>query len=210
MSKLLTEAVEPRSRHGRYLLVCATGKRSAAAADLLRSQGFRDCRSLRGGLKGLKVHRLNATAMLRLRPRCCCCCCQARNARHAGDHPLLELRAPARNLARALRRAAPRDGSDRCARPSTSSSRRMHQTMRNARPPRRGALRQPARASWPPRMRMPETCRRAAAAYRRAHACRPRDADILGGAGRRAVRYARPAPAHARPSTRRWPSTRAR
>jgi molybdopterin/thiamine biosynthesis adenylyltransferase/molybdopterin synthase catalytic subunit/rhodanese-related sulfurtransferase len=38
-----------------YLLVCASGKRSAAAADLLRSQGFRQCRSLRGGLKGLKV-----------------------------------------------------------------------------------------------------------------------------------------------------------
>jgi adenylyltransferase/sulfurtransferase len=40
---------------GRYLLVCATGKRSAAAADLLRSQGFRGCRSLRGGLKALKA-----------------------------------------------------------------------------------------------------------------------------------------------------------
>ena len=38
----------------RYLMVCATGRRSGAAADLLRSQGFRDCRSLRGGLKGLK------------------------------------------------------------------------------------------------------------------------------------------------------------
>ena len=37
-----------------YLLVCATGKRSSAAADLLRSQGLRGCRSLRGGLKGLK------------------------------------------------------------------------------------------------------------------------------------------------------------
>jgi adenylyltransferase/sulfurtransferase len=37
-----------------YLLVCATGKRSGAAADLLRSQGLRGCRSLRGGLKGLK------------------------------------------------------------------------------------------------------------------------------------------------------------
>ena len=40
---------------GRYLLVCATGKRSTAAADLLRSQGFRECRSLRGGLKALKA-----------------------------------------------------------------------------------------------------------------------------------------------------------
>jgi molybdopterin/thiamine biosynthesis adenylyltransferase/molybdopterin synthase catalytic subunit/rhodanese-related sulfurtransferase len=40
---------------GRYLLVCATGKRSTAAADLLRSQGFRECRSLRGGLKALQA-----------------------------------------------------------------------------------------------------------------------------------------------------------
>jgi sulfur-carrier protein adenylyltransferase/sulfurtransferase len=38
-----------------YLLVCATGKRSGAAAELLRSQGFRHCRSLRGGLRALKV-----------------------------------------------------------------------------------------------------------------------------------------------------------
>jgi adenylyltransferase/sulfurtransferase len=40
---------------GRYLLICATGKRSTAAADLLRSQGFRECRSLRGGLKALQA-----------------------------------------------------------------------------------------------------------------------------------------------------------
>jgi rhodanese-related sulfurtransferase len=39
---------------GRYLLVCGTGKRSAAAADLLHSQGFRECRSLRGGLRSLQ------------------------------------------------------------------------------------------------------------------------------------------------------------
>ena len=54
MSKLLTGAAS-LDLDGRYLLVCATGKRSAAAADLLRSQGFRECRSLRGGLKGLKA-----------------------------------------------------------------------------------------------------------------------------------------------------------
>jgi rhodanese-related sulfurtransferase len=54
MSKLLAEAssLEPE-RH--YLLVCASGKRSGAAADLLRSQGLSACRSLRGGLKGLKA-----------------------------------------------------------------------------------------------------------------------------------------------------------
>jgi adenylyltransferase/sulfurtransferase len=39
----------------RYLLVCATGKRSTAAADLLRSQGVRECQSLRGGLALLKT-----------------------------------------------------------------------------------------------------------------------------------------------------------
>jgi rhodanese-related sulfurtransferase len=54
MSKLLTDATMLDSG-GRYLLICATGKRSAAAADLLRSQGFNDCRSLRGGIKGLKA-----------------------------------------------------------------------------------------------------------------------------------------------------------
>jgi len=54
MSKLLTDAAM-LDTGGRYLLICATGKRSAAAADLLRSQGFRECRSLRGGIKGLKA-----------------------------------------------------------------------------------------------------------------------------------------------------------
>ena len=54
MTKLLTESVN-LDLDAQYLLVCATGKRSAAAADLLRSQGFRACRSLRGGLKGLKA-----------------------------------------------------------------------------------------------------------------------------------------------------------
>ena len=54
MTKLLAEAVN-LDLEARYLLVCATGKRSGAAADLLRSQGFSACRSLRGGLKGLKA-----------------------------------------------------------------------------------------------------------------------------------------------------------
>jgi adenylyltransferase/sulfurtransferase len=53
-AKLLTGAAA-LDLAGRYLLVCATGKRSTAAADLLRSQGFRECRSLRGGLKALKL-----------------------------------------------------------------------------------------------------------------------------------------------------------
>jgi adenylyltransferase/sulfurtransferase len=53
MSKLLAGAPE-LDTDARYLLVCATGKRSAAAAGLLQSQGLRGCRSLRGGLRGLK------------------------------------------------------------------------------------------------------------------------------------------------------------
>jgi len=53
-SKLLNAAAT-LDLDARYLLVCASGKRSAAAADLLRSQGFRECRSLRGGLAGLKA-----------------------------------------------------------------------------------------------------------------------------------------------------------
>jgi len=54
MSKLLTDATSLELA-GRYLLICATGKRSGAAADLLRSQGFAECRSLGGGLKRLKA-----------------------------------------------------------------------------------------------------------------------------------------------------------
>jgi adenylyltransferase/sulfurtransferase len=54
MSKLLADAAT-LDLAGRYLLICATGKRSAAAAGLLRSQGFAECRSLRGGLKSLKA-----------------------------------------------------------------------------------------------------------------------------------------------------------
>jgi adenylyltransferase/sulfurtransferase len=54
MTKLLASAAN-LDLGTRYLMVCATGKRSAAAADLLRSQGFRECRSLRGGVRGLKT-----------------------------------------------------------------------------------------------------------------------------------------------------------
>ena len=54
MSRLLTDASALQLDRP-YLLVCATGKRSGAAADLLRSQGFRHCRSLRHGIKALKV-----------------------------------------------------------------------------------------------------------------------------------------------------------
>jgi len=54
MAKLLSEAASLDVER-RYLLVCATGKRSTAAADLLRSQGLRACRSLRGGLRALKA-----------------------------------------------------------------------------------------------------------------------------------------------------------
>ncbi|HET9862763.1 MAG TPA: ThiF family adenylyltransferase [Steroidobacteraceae bacterium] len=54
LSKLLAQA-PTLELDGRYLLVCATGRRSAAAADLLRSQGFSGCRTLRGGLRGLKT-----------------------------------------------------------------------------------------------------------------------------------------------------------
>lgn len=54
MTRILLEA-SSLDLQRRYLLVCATGKRSGAAADLLRSQGFRECRSLRGGLGALKT-----------------------------------------------------------------------------------------------------------------------------------------------------------
>ncbi len=54
MTRLLTGA-SSLDLDARYLLVCATGKRSSAAADLLRSQGVRDCRSLRGGLQSVKT-----------------------------------------------------------------------------------------------------------------------------------------------------------
>jgi adenylyltransferase/sulfurtransferase len=54
VSRLLAETAS-LDAGASYLLVCASGKRSAAAADLLRSQGFGACRSLRGGLRGLKA-----------------------------------------------------------------------------------------------------------------------------------------------------------
>jgi molybdopterin/thiamine biosynthesis adenylyltransferase/molybdopterin synthase catalytic subunit/rhodanese-related sulfurtransferase len=54
VSRLLTDAAALELDRA-YLLVCATGRRSAAAADLLRSNGFHHCRSLQGGLKALKV-----------------------------------------------------------------------------------------------------------------------------------------------------------
>jgi adenylyltransferase/sulfurtransferase len=38
---------------GKYLLVCASGRRSFAAAEELRSRGFADVYSLRGGVTGL-------------------------------------------------------------------------------------------------------------------------------------------------------------
>jgi sulfur-carrier protein adenylyltransferase/sulfurtransferase len=54
MARLLSD-VSALDLQRSYLLVCATGKRSAAAAGLLRSQGFRQCHSLGGGLKALKA-----------------------------------------------------------------------------------------------------------------------------------------------------------
>jgi molybdopterin/thiamine biosynthesis adenylyltransferase/molybdopterin synthase catalytic subunit/rhodanese-related sulfurtransferase len=54
MPRILAEA-SSLELDRRYLLVCATGKRSAAAAELLRSQGIRECRSLLGGLALLKT-----------------------------------------------------------------------------------------------------------------------------------------------------------
>jgi len=46
-------------RTGRYLLLCASGRRSLAAAEELRARGFDAVFSLRGGLAGLE-HRLPA------------------------------------------------------------------------------------------------------------------------------------------------------
>jgi molybdopterin/thiamine biosynthesis adenylyltransferase/molybdopterin synthase catalytic subunit/rhodanese-related sulfurtransferase len=54
LSRLLANAGSLEA-HRRYLLVCASGKRSLAAADLLHSQGFTECRSLKGGLAALKA-----------------------------------------------------------------------------------------------------------------------------------------------------------
>ena len=57
MARLLTDAAALQLDRA-YLLICATGKRSTAAAELLRSQGFRRCRSLRGGIKGLEATKI--------------------------------------------------------------------------------------------------------------------------------------------------------
>ena len=44
------EARVPRER--RVVLYCASGNRSALAADVLQQMGYRDVRSMRGGIKG--------------------------------------------------------------------------------------------------------------------------------------------------------------
>jgi sulfur-carrier protein adenylyltransferase/sulfurtransferase len=51
---------EPRAegaldRSGKYLLMCATGKRSLAAAQELRARGFKSAYSLRGGIAALEL-----------------------------------------------------------------------------------------------------------------------------------------------------------
>jgi rhodanese-related sulfurtransferase len=45
---------EPLSRTERYLLVCARGSRSRAAAEHLRERGFTQAYSLKGGIAGLE------------------------------------------------------------------------------------------------------------------------------------------------------------
>lgn len=45
----------PLDRHAKYLLVCASGKRSLAAAQMLREHGFDGAYSLPGGLAGLRA-----------------------------------------------------------------------------------------------------------------------------------------------------------
>jgi rhodanese-related sulfurtransferase len=74
MTKLLTEAVN-LDLDGQYLLLCATGKRSGAAAELLRSQGFRACRCCAAD-SGSESHRLK---------RACRCCLLS--SRCAGGGP---------------------------------------------------------------------------------------------------------------------------
>jgi rhodanese-related sulfurtransferase len=54
MSKLLGAAAE-LDQSLPYLFVCTSGRRSVAAADLLRSHGFLVSRSLRGGVRALKT-----------------------------------------------------------------------------------------------------------------------------------------------------------
>jgi sulfur-carrier protein adenylyltransferase/sulfurtransferase len=50
----LLASSEPLKRGERYLLVCARGSRSRAAAEHLREQGFSQAYSLKGGLAGLQ------------------------------------------------------------------------------------------------------------------------------------------------------------
>jgi sulfur-carrier protein adenylyltransferase/sulfurtransferase len=50
---MLLASSEPLQRDTRYLLVCARGSRSRAAAEHLREQGFSQAYSLKGGLAGL-------------------------------------------------------------------------------------------------------------------------------------------------------------
>jgi adenylyltransferase/sulfurtransferase len=49
----LLASTEPLRRDERYLLICARGARSRAAAEHLREHGFTQAYSLKGGLAGL-------------------------------------------------------------------------------------------------------------------------------------------------------------
>jgi adenylyltransferase/sulfurtransferase len=52
MAELLHGGVQ-LTPSAKYLLVCASGRRSFAAAEELRSRGFAEVYSLRGGVSGL-------------------------------------------------------------------------------------------------------------------------------------------------------------
>jgi len=46
------------SKNERFLLVCATGRRSHACAQTLHERGYTDVVSLSGGLRGLLAHEI--------------------------------------------------------------------------------------------------------------------------------------------------------
>ena len=168
---------EPRSRRRATCWSAPPANAARAAADLLRSQGFRECRSLRGGLKGLKVIRLKRAADAFVARVCSLLLPgmpergrRRSSAARAGARTRRPRASPtARDARRVRRRARPNTQLEQAHAPADAECARSLGAPRFADLHARAGAARAGDGDFAG----------AAAAYRRAHACRPRDADIL-------------------------------
>ncbi len=177
MSKLLTDAAT-LDLAGRYLLICATGKRSAAAAGLLRSQGFRRMPLAARRTQEPESLRLKRALLLALRVFARVVRFTAPRQRTPPIIPCSSSRAncrPTESSTCAIRRALPS-----CAQAEHALEQAHAPDGRRMRAQPRGrAFRRTAHGRGSRRTSAMGDFSGAAQAYRRAHACRPRDAQIL-------------------------------